>query len=287
MSSAISATPPPPARSSAKRPHTNSPNPNNSSYPDESGNPASSSSPSSTSAAVSHKRQKTPDYRNNSGVGSESALPTDFFDTGAGAGAAANSHSAAMMSTVLPIGGGNNVRQHRGGLEATAGGAGGGGDAVDEDEWAAFEADIAEVEESSVPPATTTHTIAHTSILPPNSSGSVISAAPTGPGSGATNNNGNLDSVSDRAGRDEDAQLDREDAQNKLAEEFDEMEGLEGRVRRLKEQREALRVKARDVEMARMEVVGHGEGGEGEDEVDEDEDEDDEGVDDWIHFRRG
>lgn len=77
-----------------------------------------------------------------------------------------------------------------------------------------------------------------------------------------------------------DAAFDREDAQNKLVEEFEEMESLESRVQKLKEQREALRAKAAETVGGRMDVTLNGVG----DEVDEDDEEEDE--DDWIHFSR-
>ncbi|KAF8464360.1 hypothetical protein BDZ91DRAFT_783597 [Kalaharituber pfeilii] len=135
---------------------------------------------------------------------------------------------------------------------------------VDEAEWAAFEADIALTKQE----ASTTTTITN----PPPSA--VIYAAPTGPG--APTISPGLDQKA--ALVEDEAKLDREDAQNKLAEEFEEMESLESRVQRLKEQREALRVKALGAGGNRMEVTLNN-----EDEEDEEDDYEDE---DWIHFSR-
>ena len=102
-------------------------------------------------------------------------------------------------------------------------------------------------------------------------SSAVISAAPTGP-DGPT-------LTEDSEAREDEAALDREDAQNKLVEEFEEMETLESRVQKLKEQREALRAKAAESVGGRMDVTINARG--------EDEDEDEyEDEDDWIHFSR-
>ena len=99
----------------------------------------------------------------------------------------------------------------------------------------------------------------------------MISAAPTGPGGHVSVDNGDL--------FEDEAAFDREDAQNKLVQEFEEMESLESRVQKLKEQREALRAKAVTTAKSRMEVIPIRSG----DDDGEDYDDDD---DDWIHLSR-
>ncbi|KAF8422631.1 hypothetical protein EV426DRAFT_643137 [Tirmania nivea] len=187
----------------------------------------------------SSKRQKTPDSRG-------PPLPADFFDT----------TSSTTIPTILPIGGQNRAPLSMPKSEPPI------TTDIDENEWAAFEADIAETEA----------TISTTAITIPSSA--VISAAPTGP-------DGTL-STEDSEAREDEVALDREDAQNKLVQEFEEMESLESRVQRLKEQREALRAKAAESVGERMDLTIN-RGGEDEDE-DEDEDVDEE--EDWIHFSK-
>lgn len=120
---------------------------------------------------------------------------------------------------------------------------------VDEDEWAAFQADVAE-------PA-----------RPVMTSVMVIEAAPMTSNAAAASEE--QDTVDDYARGEE------EDAKQKLMDEFEEMESLEHRVLRLKERREALKKKA--LAMTKTEVV--------EIELDEDHEEDGEEDDDFFRAR--
>ena len=94
---------------------------------------------------------------------------------------------------------------------------------VDEDEWAAFEADIAAAEAPTVEDAV---------ISAPAMSAAELAAK------------SREEEIAQRKERQE-AELegDKEDAARKLEDEFEEMEALEERIRRLKEKREALRLK--------------------------------------------
>ena len=148
---------------------------------------------------------------------------------------------------------------------------------VDEDEWAAFEADIAAVE---APPAEE----------------AVISAAAMSAEELAAQSR---EEESTRRKEQQEAELegDKEDAARKLEDEFQEMEALEERVRKLKEKREALRLKdgggkttiastipdavPTTSDAPKTNGVEKGEDEVDEDDVDEDEDEDD----DWDGFR--
>ena len=96
---------------------------------------------------------------------------------------------------------------------------------VDEAEWAAFEADIA-------------------AATAPYSEDAVISA-PAVPASGDQEGGGEGDDSGARGPRDVEIEAEREDAERALADEFDEMEELEARARKLKERREALRARSR------------------------------------------
>lgn len=95
--------------------------------------------------------------------------------------------------------------------------------AVDEAEWAAFEADIAAATE-------------------PYDESAVISA-PAVPVGGVIEEE-EEGGEGKRRGREAEVEGEREDAERAMAEEFDEMEELEGRARRLRERREALRARA-------------------------------------------
>ncbi|KAF7893637.1 uncharacterized protein EAF02_001175 [Botrytis sinoallii] len=135
---------------------------------------------------------------------------------------------------------------------------------VDEDEWAAFEADIAaadvptEVESEAVifaPAMTTAEVEARTA-------------------------------EEEKARRKEkleaEVEGDKEDASRKLQEEFEEMESLDQRVKRLREKREALRSKEKEA-IATVPIPTEESAANDVSEDDEDEDEDDE--DDWDGFR--
>ncbi|CAG8935075.1 unnamed protein product [Penicillium salamii] len=97
---------------------------------------------------------------------------------------------------------------------------------VDEDEWAAFEREVAEPSRAPQPPAAIV-------------AEATISAAPITAEEIAAQQK----KAKESAARSREAELEgeREDAARLMEEEFDEMEQLEERVRRLKQQREALR----------------------------------------------
>jgi len=177
--------------------------------------------------------------------------------------------------------------------------------AVDESEWAAFEADLATAsdENDNVAPAAaesgpemTTYTDA--TISAPAMTKAELEAR-------------SQEEVNERRKQLLDAQIagEKEDAARALEEEFDEMEELEGRVKRLKERREQLRRGSLANIKSSSEVPA--DGGEGAMEVndngstmsavaqsmekgavvvngpeeEEDEDDDEEGEDEWDGFR--
>ncbi|KAI9858698.1 MAG: hypothetical protein M1813_007330 [Trichoglossum hirsutum] len=99
---------------------------------------------------------------------------------------------------------------------------------IDEDEWAAFERDIA-AEAAPAPPPLSALTATAT-ISAPALSASEIAARSV--------DEANIQ-LSER--KEAEVEAEKEDAVRQLEEEFDEMEGLEERVRRLREKREELR----------------------------------------------
>jgi hypothetical protein len=136
--------------------------------------------------------------------------------------------------------------------------------AVDEDEWAAFEADIAAAEA-------------------PVAEDAVISAPAMSAAELAAKSK-EEEIARQKEQQEAETEGDKEDAARKLEDEFEEMEELEERVRKLKEKREALRLKSGGtapvvqtqqvhVEEARTTAT---------EEEDEDEDEYD---DEWDGFR--
>ncbi|KAH0614907.1 uncharacterized protein H6S33_000543 [Morchella sextelata] len=126
---------------------------------------------------------------------------------------------------------------------------------VDEDEWAAFQADVVEP------------------VAPVTSSVMVIEAAPT-------TNNPAAAAPDEQDVVDDYARGEEEDAKQKLLDEFEEMEGLEQRVLRLKERREALKNKTPvGMELA----VDQDDPSAEEDDDDDDEEGDDE--DDFFRVR--
>jgi len=135
---------------------------------------------------------------------------------------------------------------------------------IDEDEWAAFQAEVAAEPLSATTPG-----------VPPVAT--VITAAPTlnSPGGGHEQR---ADDEDDYGNGEE------EDAKQKLLDEFEEMESLEQRVLRLKERREALKSK-HPIMGTRMEVV-EVEAAEGDGD-DDDDDDDDEYEDDNFFRARG
>ena len=106
---------------------------------------------------------------------------------------------------------------------------------IDEDEWAAFERDVATP--SPDPSAPSALTAAAT-----------ISAEPMTAAELADNYREQA-SMKGREKREAEVEGEKEDAARALEEEFDEMEGLEERVRRLREKREELRLRrAKEIE---------------------------------------
>lgn len=117
---------------------------------------------------------------------------------------------------------------------------------IDEDEWAAFEADIATAEEEVK-----------------QANDAVISAPAMMVGDVVKEESTALD-----------VEGEKEDAARKLEEELEEMESLEARVKRLREKREELRKRA----VIPVVVTGQGDG----QDDDDDHDEDDEEIDDLF-----
>ncbi|KAH6679153.1 hypothetical protein B0J14DRAFT_532856 [Halenospora varia] len=130
---------------------------------------------------------------------------------------------------------------------------------VNEDEWAAFEADIAAAEAPAVE---------DTVISAPAMSAAELEAQSV------------AEANAQRKERAE-AELegDKEDAARKLEEEFDEMEGLEQRVKKLREKREALRKKESMIGIPKVQTKPV------EMEENEDDEDDDDDEDDWDGFR--
>ncbi|KPM37988.1 hypothetical protein AK830_g8574 [Neonectria ditissima] len=145
---------------------------------------------------------------------------------------------------------------------------------VDETEWAAFEADIAA---ASVP----------------YDQDAIISApAMTAEETAAAADAEEEEARKRREQADVDLEDEKEEATRALEEEFEEMEELEARVRRLKEKREALRKRGesfgQEAAPAKLSTIGKEnletpmeEEGEDDDDDDDEEDEDD----DWDGFR--
>ena len=144
---------------------------------------------------------------------------------------------------------------------------------IDEYEWAAFEAFVAK--EPSPEP-----------ILAPSAltAAATITAAPLTAAELAAQSREEA-SVQSKERREAEMEGEKEDAARALEVEFDEMEGLEERVRRLRQQREDLRIKkASDAigkETAVEEAVAAEAGAEEESEDDEDED-----FDEWGGWAR-
>ena len=133
---------------------------------------------------------------------------------------------------------------------------------VDEDEWAAFEREVAAP--SRLPAAAAA------------ASSVTISAAPISAEEIAAQQERDIATTS-RA-REAELEGEREDAARLMEEEFDEMDQLEERVRRLKHMREELRQKQARDEMQDRPMVSEAQQ---EAESDSDDDEEDEEWDDW------
>jgi zinc finger protein 830 len=132
---------------------------------------------------------------------------------------------------------------------------------VDEDEWAAFEADIAAAD------------------VPVIDNDAIISA-PAMTAAELEKKSLEEDYAQRKERQEAELEGDKEDAARKMEEELEEMEGLEARVKRLREKREELRKKESVVGLNKPvvpPVVSNA--------LDED-DEEDEDDDDWDGFRR-
>lgn len=152
---------------------------------------------------------------------------------------------------------------------------------IDEDEWAAFERDVAALPADAGAPSTALDAI---------NSGAVITAAPMTAEEIAAQ--AREEQSLQRGRRDAEMEGEKEDAEQALAEEFEEMEALEKRVKRLRERRESLRKGTlvganinEDTEATVQESAGGtlAEKGSTLPEVDEEEGDDDEA--DWDDWR--
>ncbi|KAI9759255.1 MAG: hypothetical protein M4579_002464 [Chaenotheca gracillima] len=151
---------------------------------------------------------------------------------------------------------------------------------VDEDEWAAFEREVAATEaESKVDAATDPSRSALTA--PATYSAPAVSAAELARQS-------STDRSGTRRNREEELEEEKEDATRKLEEEFEEMEGLEERVRALKERREKLRAEREHKDLVTTGETGPTKVGSGTtvgqdagEAEDDDESDDDDDEDDW------
>lgn len=145
--------------------------------------------------------------------------------------------------------------------------------AIDEDEWAAFERDVVAPTRMPQAPAAV-------------AAQATISAAPMSAGELAAQQQREKDMAA--GARETEAEGEREDAARFMEEEFDEMEQLEERVRRLKHKREELRKKtaADETEPQQNEPASElkdTETGAGAHSDDDDDDNDDD--DDWDNWR--
>ncbi|KAI9640584.1 hypothetical protein NHQ30_010883 [Ciborinia camelliae] len=137
---------------------------------------------------------------------------------------------------------------------------------VDEDEWAAFEADIAAAD------------------VPAEVELEAVISAPAMTAAEVEARSAEEEKARRKEKLEAELEGDKEDAERKLQEEFEEMEGLEQRVKRLREKREALRSKEKAT--GGMETVtAPTETSAINNVLEEDEDEDDDDEDDWDGFR--
>ncbi|KAA6413288.1 MAG: hypothetical protein FRX48_03032 [Lasallia pustulata] len=145
--------------------------------------------------------------------------------------------------------------------------------AIDEDEWAAFERDVA-----TPPPEVS---VAPSALI----AAATISAAPLSAAEIAARSREEA-STQTKERREVELEGEKEDAALRLEEEFAEMEGLEERVKRLREKREDLRSKRE--EEARVqegtEAMDGVEGAQTEGNDDDDDDDNDEGYE-WDGWR--
>jgi hypothetical protein len=157
---------------------------------------------------------------------------------------------------------------------------------VDEDEWAAFERDVA------TPPPSPPRQTAINALQ----SNSAISAAPvTKADLEAEKKKEN--NQAKRVQREEDLAAEKEEAARNLEEEFEEMDALEQRIKKLKEQRERLRAGTSDPKPGSDDIEVDSDTPSADDKVihpeaddeefdDEDEDEDEDEDDAWVFGKR-
>ncbi|OIW25453.1 hypothetical protein CONLIGDRAFT_94036 [Coniochaeta ligniaria NRRL 30616] len=157
---------------------------------------------------------------------------------------------------------------------------------IDEDEWAAFEADLLH--------SNTNGTSVRAGIAAPEDA---VIFAPAMTADELAAKSAEEERERRRATADVELDNEKEDATRALEEEFEDMEELEARVRRLKERREALRhhsgtppvtvaVGSEEEKRAGAAVITGKENGEDAEESDnEEDDDDDEDADDWAGFR--
>lgn len=144
--------------------------------------------------------------------------------------------------------------------------------AIDEDEWAAFERDVA------TPPP---EALAAPSAL---TAAATISAAPLTAAEIAARSREEA-SIQTKERREMELEGEKEDAALRLEEEFEEMEELEERVKRLRQKREELRRSKRERETSAQESTEAMDGVEGaEAEANGDEDDDDDEDDEWDEW---
>ncbi|MCJ1291296.1 hypothetical protein MMC34_002839 [Xylographa carneopallida] len=142
--------------------------------------------------------------------------------------------------------------------------------AVDESEWAAFEADVARL---ATPPSQPSALTAE----------ATISAAPLTAAEIAARSREEA-SIQAKERREAELEGEKEDASRRLEEEFDEMEELEMRVRRLREKREEIRRRREGIGL--VESTGGVSDAMGED-VGDGMEEDEEDEDDWDEWGMG
>ncbi|CAD0027160.1 unnamed protein product [Aureobasidium pullulans] len=142
---------------------------------------------------------------------------------------------------------------------------------VDEDEWAAFEREMAATQQNA---------------LPIISASATISAAPVSAEELAAQ--AREEQSAQRTAREAEIEADTEDAALAMQQEFDEMEELDERVRRLREKREALRLSKQsetlpDAPASIPEAVSQTTKSQNDNqEEDEDDDDEDDDFDDWT-----
>lgn len=137
---------------------------------------------------------------------------------------------------------------------------------VDEDEWAAFESDIAAAE------------------VPTEDKSEAVISAPAMSTAEVEARSAEEEKRCRKEKMEAELEGDKEDADRKLLEEFEEMESLEQRVKRLREKREALRLREKGAgptpteKMPTEPLAADGT-------LEDDEDDEDEEEDDWDGFR--